>query len=175
MIKFANCLITGDEKDSSIKSSRMLSAKSTPNFHHTHQFLSPENAEPKLHPNPTYAGSLSANASSSDLSREKMAKVDDFTNVLMKMSAILCMCSLMYKHLIAIDWNKVQNLSCCMHMKNTVLILLYRMLTVGTKVKCISVKKKNEHTCISLLSVKSTQPHFLTKKFRNTLKKPLSK
>ncbi|XP_052721833.1 sodium bicarbonate cotransporter 3-like isoform X2 [Crassostrea angulata] len=64
----------GDEKDSSIKSSRMLSAKSTPNFHHTHQFLSPENAEPKLHPNPTYAGSLSANASSSDLSREKMAK-----------------------------------------------------------------------------------------------------
>lgn len=142
MIKFANCLITGDEKDSSIKSSRMLSAKSTPNFHHTHQFLSPENAEPKLHPNPTYAGSLSANASSSDLSREKMAKVDDFTNVLMKMSAILCMCSLMYKHLIAIDWNKVQNLSCCMHTKNTVLILLYRMLTVGTKVKCISVKKK---------------------------------
>lgn len=143
MIKFANCLITGDEKDSSIKSSRMLSAKSTPNFHHTHQFLSPENAEPKLHPNPTYAGSLSANASSSDLSREKMAKVDDFTNVLMKMSAILCMCSLMYKHLIAIDWNKVhENLSCCMHMKNTVLILLYRMLTVGTKVKCISVKKK---------------------------------
>lgn len=45
------------------------------------------------------------------------------------------------------------------------------MLTVGTKVKCISVKKKYEHTCISLLSVKSTQPHFLTKQFRNTLKK----
>lgn len=173
MIKFASCLITGDEKDSSIKSSRMLSAKSTPNFHHTHQFLSPENAEPKLHPNPTYAGSLSANASSSDLSREKMAKVDDFTNVPMKMSAILCMCSLMYKHLIAIDWNKVQNLSCCMHMKNINLTL--PIVNCWYKSEVYFSKKKNEHTCISLLSVKSTQPHFLTKKFRNTLKKPLSK
>lgn len=72
----------GDEKDSSVKSNRMLSAKSTPNFHHTHQFLSAENAEPKLHPNPTYAGSLSANASSSDLIREKSVKVDAFKNLL---------------------------------------------------------------------------------------------
>lgn len=71
----------GDEKDSSVKSNRMLSAKSTPNFHHTHQFLSAENAEPKLHPNPTYAGSLSANASSSDLIREKSVKVDAFKNL----------------------------------------------------------------------------------------------
>lgn len=60
----------------------MLSAKSTPNFHHTHQFLSAENAEPKLHPNPTYAGSLIANASSSDLIREKSVKVDAFKNLI---------------------------------------------------------------------------------------------
>lgn len=83
------------------------------------------------------------------------------------------MCSLMYKHLIAIDWNKVQNLPCCMHMKNTNLTL--PNVNCWYKSEVYFSKKKNEHTCISLLSVKSTQPHFLTKKFRNTLKKPLSK
>ena len=70
-------ILSGDERDSSIKS-RMLSAKSSPNFLHTHHISSTEPGESKLEPHPTYTCSLSANASSVDLVREKSVKVDEF-------------------------------------------------------------------------------------------------
>lgn len=123
MIKFVNCLIIGDEKDFFIKSSRMLFVKSTLNFYYIYQFLFLENVELKLYLNLIYVGLLLVNVSFLDFLREKMVKVDDFINVLMKMSVIFCMCSLMYKYFIVIDWNKVQNFFCCMYMKNINIIL----------------------------------------------------
>ena len=62
----------------------MLSAKSSPNFLHTHHISSTEPGESKLEPHPTYTGSLSANASSVDLVREKAVKVDKCVNCYLK-------------------------------------------------------------------------------------------
>lgn len=84
MIKFVSCLIIGDEKDFFIKSSRMLFVKSTLNFYYIYQFLFLENVELKLYLNLIYVGLLLVNVSFLDFLREKMVKVDDFVNVLMK-------------------------------------------------------------------------------------------
>ncbi|XP_061165434.1 sodium bicarbonate cotransporter 3-like [Saccostrea echinata] len=61
----------GDERDLSIKNDQLLSAKSTPNFHH---FLSQEKPKTRLDAHPTYAGSLASSASAADLQREKQTK-----------------------------------------------------------------------------------------------------
>lgn len=85
------------------------------------------------------------------------------------------MCSLMYKHLIAIDWNKVQNLPCCMHMKNTNLTL--PNVNCWYKSEVYFSKKKKKLTYMYFTTEYKKYPAtFLTNKFRSTFKKkPLSK
>lgn len=90
----------------------------------------------------------------------------------MKMSVIFCMCSLMYKYFIVIDWNKVQNFFCCMYMKNINFILSNVNCWYKSEVY-FSKKKKKLIYMYFIIEYKKYLVIFLINKFRSIFKKKI--